>query len=461
MVVSGIGLLQRAGFDPFRTTLGKRAILSAAFAGRIESVIFRLPEGQIYSTLGHYNYVGSYAVLVLPVLLALAAGSERTSLRAVSRVAAGMLAVVWIVCGSRAGLVGGAFAAVALLVAVRHVWLKYAWRVSGGVLVVLAVALLARPQLFGRTATRARAGIANLLAPVGEAERARFESLPVRAASVAGNRLRLETRRGELDVVNHDGTLSVADATGRPLEVFVEASTNRVSITDDRFSGFQLLNGTLNGRPVMVVQQGPFLMRFLLTAGGFEYVSEAGRPLPLGAVDSWGGTGHEDAASGRVYIWSRAIPLLRDTLVVGYGPDTFAAAFPQQDFAGKYLAYGTSEMLVDKPHNFYLQTALSSGVLSVIVLLGLFVSYTTGILPRVLVAVSTGRNLAHRSRLLRGNCGLPRRRHFQRQRRVSRPGLLGAARCGHAGERVCGSTTPAGPLTATRLGSPLTVSRRD
>ena len=375
MIVSGIGLLQRAGFDPFRTTLGKRAILSAAFASRIESVIFRLPDGQIYSTLGHYNYVGSYAVLVLPLLLVLSVRGERSSFRTVSRVAAVMLAIVWIVCGSRAGLVGGAFAAVALLVALQDVWLKYTWRVAGAVLVVLAVVLLARPQFLGRTAKRASAGIANLLAPVGASERERLENLPVRAASVVDNRLRLETRRGEFDVVNHGGTLSVADATGRPLEVFVEASINRVSITDDRFSGFQLLNGTLNGRPSLVVQQGPFLMRFLLTAGGFEYVSEAGRPLPLSAVDSWGGTGHEDAASARVYIWSRAIPLLRDTLFVGYGPDTFAAAFPQQDFVGKYLAYGTSEMLVDKPHNLYLQTALSSGVLSLIVLLSLFFSY--------------------------------------------------------------------------------------
>ena len=375
MVISGIGLLQRARFDPFRTRLGRTAILPSAFTGRIESVIFRLPDGQIYSTLGHYNYVGSYAVLVLPLLVVLALSGERTSLRVVSRVAAGMLAAVWIACGSRAGLVGGACAAVALLVALRHVWLKYTWRVAAGVLVVLAVTLLARPRLFGRAATSAGAGIANLLSPVGEAERARFESLPVRAASVVDDQLRLETRRGELVVVNHGGTLSVADATGRPLEVFVETATNRVSITDERFSGFELLNGTLNGRPVIVVQQGPFLMRFLLTAGGFEYVSEGGRPLPLSAVASWGGTGHEDAASARVYIWSRTIPLLRNTLVMGYGPDTFAAAFPQQDFVGKYLAYGTSEMLVDKPHNFYLQTALSSGVLSMIVLMGLFLSY--------------------------------------------------------------------------------------
>ena len=116
-------------------------------------------------------------------------------------------------------------------------------------------------------------------------------------------------------------------------------------------------------------------MRFLLTANGFEYVSEAGRSLALAEVAAWGGKGHEDAASGRIYIWSRALPLLRNTLLVGSGPDTFAAAFPQHDFTGKYLAYGTSEMLVDKPHNFYLQTALNTGVMSLAALVGVFLSY--------------------------------------------------------------------------------------
>jgi O-antigen ligase len=169
--------------------------------------------------------------------------------------------------------------------------------------------------------------------------------------------------------------MSVVDDSGRPLEVFVEAASNRVTITDERFSGFELLNGTLNGHPAIVVHHGTFVMRFLLTAHGFEYVSQAGQPLPLSPVAAWGGKGHEDMASARVYIWSRAIPLLRDTLFLGYGPDTFAAVFPQQDFAGKYLAYGTSEILVDKPHNFYLQGALSTGVLSAIALILLFLSF--------------------------------------------------------------------------------------
>ena len=375
IVVSAIGLLQRAGLDPFRTRLGKIAILPAAFTNRIDAVTFRLPAGEIYSTLGHYNYVGSYAALALPLLLSVAVGSEHRVLRGVSRGAAVMLTFVCLACGSRAGLIGSALALGVLLVALRPLWSKYAWRIAGFVLVVIAALSIIRPQPVRRAIQSANAGIANLLAPVGEAERTRFESLPVRAVSTVDNRLRLETRRGELIIVNQNGTLSVSDDTGRPLEVFVEAATHRVTISDERFSGFELLNGTLNGHAALVVHQGSFVMRFLLTPNGFVYVSQLGQPLPLSPVAAWGGKGHEDMASARVYIWSRAIPLLGHTLFVGYGPDTFAAVFPQQDFAGKYLAYGTSEVVVDKPHNLYLQAALSTGVLSMIALVLLFLSF--------------------------------------------------------------------------------------
>ena len=44
--------------------------------------------------------------------------------------------------------------------------------------------------------------------------------------------------------------------------------------------------------------------------------------------------GKEKMGSARIYNWSRTIPLLKDTLLVGFGPDTFSKVFPQNDFFG-------------------------------------------------------------------------------------------------------------------------------
>ena len=46
-------------------------------------------------------------------------------------------------------------------------------------------------------------------------------------------------------------------------------------------------------------------------------------------------TSHESFASSRGYIWSRTIPLLKETLFIGTGADTFVIAFPQDDYIGK------------------------------------------------------------------------------------------------------------------------------
>ena len=40
--------------------------------------------------------------------------------------------------------------------------------------------------------------------------------------------------------------------------------------------------------------------------------------------------------------------------------------FPQHDFAGKMNAFNKTEIIVDKPHNWYIQMAVNTGVLSMI-----------------------------------------------------------------------------------------------
>ena len=80
--------------------------------------------------------------------------------------------------------------------------------------------------------------------------------------------------------------------------------------------------------------------------------------------------GKELIGSMRGYIWSRTIPILPHYLVLGAGPDCFLYEFPQDDVLGKLYAYGTGSIVVDKPHNLYLQIFVNEGGIA---LLGIFV----------------------------------------------------------------------------------------
>ena len=85
--------------------------------------------------------------------------------------------------------------------------------------------------------------------------------------------------------------------------------------------------------------------------------------------------GKERMGSARGYIWSRSLPLLKDTVFIGVGPDAFAFEFPQDDILGKWYAYNTPNMIVDKPHNLYLQIAINQGVIALIAFLVLVGTY--------------------------------------------------------------------------------------
>lgn len=67
--------------------------------------------------------------------------------------------------------------------------------------------------------------------------------------------------------------------------------------------------------------------------------------------------------SERGYIWSRTLPLMENTLFLGSGPDTFGLKFPNDDYVNAYRN-NYYNILVIKPHNFFLQMIVQTGFLS-------------------------------------------------------------------------------------------------
>ncbi|MDX1357999.1 MAG: O-antigen ligase family protein, partial [Clostridia bacterium] len=81
--------------------------------------------------------------------------------------------------------------------------------------------------------------------------------------------------------------------------------------------------------------------------------------------------GLETAASRRGYLWIVTASRLDEVFFIGAGPDTFLYWFEQNDVIGKANFLHTTSILADKPHNWYLQVASQTGVISLIALLAL------------------------------------------------------------------------------------------
>ena len=109
------------------------------------------------------------------------------------------------------------------------------------------------------------------------------------------------------------------------------------------------------------------------------YNNGLGKTLKLEeVVPAIGWENNQSFGSGRGYIWSRTIPMMKDTLSLGHGADTYCIYFPQHDYVGKYNS-GTfttvRDIVVDKPHNMYMGMWIGTGGLSVLAFLSIIVLY--------------------------------------------------------------------------------------
>ena len=101
---------------------------------------------------------------------------------------------------------------------------------------------------------------------------------------------------------------------------------------------------------------------------GYYFYSPYGKFTKIETAETAIFTNYSKLANGRGYLWARTIPLLKDYLILGSGPDTFTVVFPQKDYVAA-SKMGYDKLTVTKPHNLYLQIGTQTGVLSLLAVL--------------------------------------------------------------------------------------------
>lgn len=165
--------------------------------------------------------------------------------------------------------------------------------------------------------------------------------------SFAGEEMRIVTKGNLLQMV--------VDSTGA--EISADNDLLQVSSYEDGATGY----------PIIVAKTANYSWHFVMVGGQAYFVTPSGTPVRLEKIESIGFENNQDFATYRGYIWSRTFPMLKDTILVGNGADTYCIYFPHDDFAGRYnIKYFTDQknIVVDKPHNMYLGTAVNTGVVS-------------------------------------------------------------------------------------------------
>jgi len=317
------------------------------------------------------NYISFFMIFPIYLFAMSCIAEESGKKKVLYAVLTGLMLFSLWQAASLGGMVGLAVAVVAalLIAGVKNI---VKWRKSLGMLILVAVVSMGAslPVIMGEVQSGADfsklPGIDAAYA-AGEEESDSLQFVKIDHIITDGPEIVFSFEGEEVRIKTENDTLkSVADASGK--ELSADNPLVQISTYTDEGTGYTII----------VAKTANKEWKFVVTAGQTYFVSQTGQGIKLDKVESMGFEDNQGFATYRGYIWSRTLPLLKDTLLLGKGADTYAIYFPQDDYAGRYnIGYykDTQNTIIDKPHNMYLGWAVNTGVVSMIALVAVFVIY--------------------------------------------------------------------------------------
>lgn len=347
-IIAIIGLFQFLGYDFLQQNDGSKT------------------GNFVYATLYNPNTFGLYMSMLFPFTLFLAFFSKQKSTKLVLSLMACLTFVSLLTSLSR-GSCMGALASILITGGLLGNQIFVKWKqlllmIFMGTVLYLAVNSYSVGILSDRMST------------VTSVKQVHLEDQKIdkiKDFKIANNTLSLICSNSTLTVRLEGTQLVFYDEQGQSLTLSKKDAAGAYELIDNHFRFYKITSA----QNLLKVQKGKSFLYFALKDDKFVFLSSKGEVWNETDIKQYGFEGYERVGSGRGYIWSRSLPLLNQTLLIGTGPDTFGLEFPQKDFKGKLNAMYDAYILIDKPHNMYLQTAINTGIISLMAMFALFGCY--------------------------------------------------------------------------------------
>ncbi len=359
-VLGFIGISQTVGHDFFASDIGRKLIAPTSIWNQIETFSFNFGEKYAYLTFYNPNYVGVYVALIAPFLLIQALFSKKSTTVVLYFI--GLIGLIISLIGSKsnAGMIG---LVAALLFAIIFFWryfIQYK-KITIPILSVIVIALIILMIPFGSKLTTK---VQNVL----QSSKCNPNLTNIQAnddaviITYAGNDMKISytvESSGGVKFQFLDDASNMLQAQENPDGGF--------TITDSRFSNIIVTPYMLTDKIGFGVAIDGITWYFTNQTDDhtYYYYNDYGKLVKPQNAPSAIFTGYEKLFTMRGYIWSRTIPLLKDYIILGSGPNTFSLVFPQTDYVAHKNAGFTSE-IINKPHSLYLQIAIQTGLISLI-----------------------------------------------------------------------------------------------
>lgn len=184
---------------------------------------------------------------------------------------------------------------------------------------------------------------------------------------VSGNKVVLYSENSQIRCeLNNEGKLVFTDSDGEVIDVSVE---NNVLTFPDEYMN---ITAGVENNSVWFDLGYKGKVYFLVKDNNFYP-----RTIDGSVVNDISGSGYsgkfDNMFTGRGYIWRNSLPVLKNTIVFGHGAGTYEMYFKQFDYVGLLNSQGNVDLIVDKPHNWYLQMACNEGAFAMIAVVALIV----------------------------------------------------------------------------------------
>ncbi|MDO4522756.1 MAG: O-antigen ligase family protein [Eubacteriales bacterium] len=389
-----IGVGQIVGMNLLESGIGKTMLTMGLDASAKEGLVFQFGAGSrncVYMTLYNPNYVGVYTILLLPVTITMMFCMKKIWQRIMAGTTSGLLLICLFGSGSRTGmavgivLIGmGGWLVSGIYMIQRRIatgalekskrWLRIKqWSVAAaGIIALLAAILVYDIAEDGAVRKTIRQSLRKV-------EAYHLEELYAGEHGVymtyCGAEFRIEARQA--DGIWLPAVYRLTDGSEQPVELKWKEAFGWYRIPGEEFRRIGLMVYENDGQIFLYVDCQKISWYFVKDrqTDTYTYVTQYGKSDEI--VDAPAVLqGREKILSGRGYIWGRTIPLLPKYLLWGSGPDTFVLAFPQRDYRmHANTGVRASREIVSKAHNMYLQTAVQTGMLSLLCLLVFWIIY--------------------------------------------------------------------------------------
>lgn len=368
-----IGLLQASKHDLFATELGKKMISATQYWSELDAITLAFEPGHVYLTVYNPNYVPLYFGLMIPLEAALLIRNKKVGYRVLYAVMI-IASCICLFASQNRSMVIGIAAAVLLLLLVLHKQIIRAWKLVLPLLMVVIVFSIIyfsyNPALINKFIYR-------------QSQKDTLNAERAISKIVTGDENIVVTYKGnDLKVFyteNEDGTIDLNLNDGMDTGIaYDEDDTNyKMTVTDERFEGITV-------QPVLLEEGGPLTLWMQIDGydwyfqkgedGTYYYYNNYGKLDKIACAPEIGKEFLTTIVDERARIWSETFPLLKNKMIFGSGPDTFALEFPQDNYVSK--TYDSTLALIDvKPHNAYLQMAVQEGVLAAAAVIVLYLWY--------------------------------------------------------------------------------------